>query len=173
MSTEFSIPSDIPQTRAAAQVLEDKLANANPTNLADSQAVSTALEVVGAVLTHLNQEDMLWRDGAMQAAAAEVKGPLQTLSGLKDQLTEISTRLATLAGIANDVDQFVNGCRRSLGCDRGSCGGGSDLFVFTGWPFPIEHWNLRSTYLLVRHAQAVNGCSGGPRLGHVGRLTGI
>jgi hypothetical protein len=115
MSTEFSIPTDIPQTRAAAQALEDKLANANPTNLADSQAVSTALEVVGAVLTQLNQEDMLSRDGAMQAAAAEVKGPLQTLSGLKGQLTEISTRLATLAGIANDVDQLVNGCTTIFG----------------------------------------------------------
>ena len=48
----------------------------------------------------------------MQAAAVEVKGLLQTLNGLKDQLTGISTRLATLAGIANDVDQVVNGCAK-------------------------------------------------------------
>ena len=115
MSTGFPIPSDIPQTRAAAQALEDKLANANPTNLADSQAVSTALEAVGAVLTQLNQEDMLSRDGAMQAAAAEVKVPLQTLSGLKDQLIEISTRLATLSSIANKIDRVVNGCSKIFG----------------------------------------------------------
>jgi hypothetical protein len=44
-----------------------------------------------------------------------VKGPLQTLSGLKDQLSEISVRLATLAGIANDVDQLVNGCTTIFG----------------------------------------------------------
>jgi hypothetical protein len=110
MSTGFSIPTDIPQARAAAQALEDKLANANPTNLADSQAVSSALQAVQAVLTQLNQEDMLSRDGAMQAAAADVKAPLQTLSGLKDQLSQISTRIATFAGIVNDVDQVVNGC---------------------------------------------------------------
>ena len=115
MSTESSIPIDIPQTRAAAQALEDKLANANPTNLADSQAVSTALEAVGAVLTQLNQEDMLSRDGAMQAAAADVKVPLQTLSGLKGQLTEISTRLATLSSSANKIDQVVNGCSKIFG----------------------------------------------------------
>ena len=115
MSTEFSIPTDIPHTRAAAEALEDKLANANPTNLADSQAVSTALEAVTAVLTQLNQEDMLSRDGALRATAAEVKVPLQTLSGLKDQLTEISARLATLDSIANDVDQLVNGCATIFG----------------------------------------------------------
>jgi hypothetical protein len=115
MSTGFSIPTNIPQTRAAAQALEDKLAKANPTNLGDSQAVSTALEVVRAILTQLNQEDMLSRDGAIHAVAAEVKGPLQTLSGLKDQLSEISVRLATLAGIANDVDQLVNGCTTIFG----------------------------------------------------------
>jgi|GEM_PF-6664681 hypothetical protein len=107
--------TDIPQTRAAAQALEDKLANASPTNLADSQAVSTALEAVRAVLTELNQEDMLSRDGAIQAAAAEVKGPLQTLSGLKDQLTEISLRLATLTGIVNDLDQLATGCMKLFG----------------------------------------------------------
>jgi hypothetical protein len=111
LSTASSIPADIPQNRAAAQALEDKLANANPTNLADSQAVSSALEAVGAVLTQLNQEDMLSRDGAIQAAAAEVKAPLQALSGLKDQLDGISSRIATLAGIANDIDQLVNGCK--------------------------------------------------------------
>lgn len=115
MSTEFSIPADIPRTRAAAQALEDRLARANPTNLADSRTVSTALELVGAVLTQLNQEDMLSRDGSMQAAAAEVKGPLQALCGLKDQLTEISTRLETLAGIANDVNQLVSGCTTIFG----------------------------------------------------------
>jgi hypothetical protein len=115
MATGSSMPTDIPTTRAAAQALEDKLANANPTKLVDSQAVLTALEAVGAVLTELNQEDMLSRDGAMQAAAAEVKGPLQTLSKLKDQLTEISTRVAALAGIGKDIDQLVNGCTTILG----------------------------------------------------------
>jgi hypothetical protein len=110
MSTGSSIPTGIPETRAAAQALEDKLANANPTNLADSQAVSAALDAVGAVLTQLNQEDLLSRDGAIQAAAAEVKGPLQSLTGLKDQLSEIATRIAALDGIANDLDQVVNGC---------------------------------------------------------------
>ena len=110
MSTGFSIPTNIPQTRAAAQALEDKLANASPTNLADSQAVSTALEAVRAVLTQLNQEDMLSRDGAIQAAAADVKVPLQALSGLKEQLSEISTRIASLVGVAKDMDQVVNGC---------------------------------------------------------------
>ena len=115
MPTEFSTPSDFPQIRAAAQALENKLANANPTNLADSQAAAAALEAVRAVLTQLNQEDLLSRDGAMQAATAEMKGPLRTLSGLKDQLAEISTRLATLAGIANDVNRVVNGCTMIFG----------------------------------------------------------
>lgn len=115
MSTGSPIPTDIPQTRVAAQALEDKLANASPTNLADSQAVSTALEAVRTVLTQLNQEDILSRDGAMQAAATDVKVPLQTLNGLKDQLNEISARLATLAGIANDMDQVVKGCAKIFG----------------------------------------------------------
>lgn len=115
MPTEFPTPPGFPQVRAAAQALEDKLANATPTNPADSLAVSTALEAVGAVLTQLNQEDLLSRDGAMQAAAAEMKVPLQKLSGLKDQLAEISTRLATLAGIANDVNRVVNGCTTIFG----------------------------------------------------------
>lgn len=112
MSTESSIPSDIPQTRAAAQELEDRLATANPTNLADSEAVSAALEAVGAVLTQLNQDDLLSRDGAIQAAAAAMKSPLKALRGLKNQLTEISTRVATLINIANDVDKLVNGCAK-------------------------------------------------------------
>lgn len=110
MPTGPSTTGDLPQTRAAAQALEDKLANANPTNLADSQAVSNALEVVRTILTQLNQEDMLSRDAAMQAAATDIKSPLERLSNLKDQLTETSTRIATLAGIAGEVDQLVNGC---------------------------------------------------------------
>jgi len=105
----------ISHTLDTAQELENKLASANPTNLADSEAVSTALEAVGAVLTQLNREDLMSRDGAMDVAAANVRGPLVTLSGLKDQLTEISTRLATLADIANDVDQVVNGCQTIFG----------------------------------------------------------
>jgi len=112
MSTDSSIPTDIPQTRAAAQALEDKLAQANPTNLADSQAVCTALEAVGALLTQLNRQDLLSRDGAMQEAAAAMKDPLQTLSDLKDQLTGISARVAALVNIANDVDKVVNGCAK-------------------------------------------------------------
>jgi hypothetical protein len=112
MSTESSIASDIPQTRAAAQALEDQLANACPTNLADSQAVSAALEAVGAVLTQLNRDDLLSRDGAMREAAAAMKTPLKTLSGLKSQLNEISTRMATLVNITNDVDKVVNGCAK-------------------------------------------------------------
>ena len=110
MSTDALIPIDIPQTRAAAQALEDKLASANPTNLADSEAVSTALEAVGAVLTQLNRDDLLSRDGAMQEAATALKEPLQTLSGLKEQFTGVSTRVATLVNITNDVDKVVNGC---------------------------------------------------------------
>ena len=112
MSTASSIPADVPQNRAAAQALEDRLANANPTNLADSQTVSTALQAVRDVLTQLNQDDLLSRDGAMQAAAAKLKDPLQTLSGLKDELTGISSRLATFVGIANDVDKVLSGCSK-------------------------------------------------------------
>jgi hypothetical protein len=115
MSTGFSIPDDIPQTRAAAQALEDALAKAIPTNLADSKAVSTALEAVGVVLTELNREDLLSGDGAMQAAAADLKGPLQTLNGLKDQLTDISARESALAGIANHLDQVLTGCTKIFG----------------------------------------------------------
>lgn len=112
MSTEPSIPADIPQTRAAAQSLEDKLANACPTNLADSQAVSTALEAVTAILTQLNRGDLLSRDGAIQEAAAKMKAPLKSLSSLKNQLADISTRVATLVNITNDVDKVVNGCAK-------------------------------------------------------------
>jgi hypothetical protein len=115
VATDFSIPSVIPQTRAAAQAFEDKLQNANPITGADCQAVGDALNAVGAVLTKLNQEDMLSRDGAMQAAAADLKAPLQTLSSLKNQLNEMSTRLATLAGIGNDVDQVITGCTQIFG----------------------------------------------------------
>ncbi len=115
MSTGFSIPADISQTRAAAQALEDKLAHANPIGAAESEAVSGALEAVSAVLTQLNREDMLSRDSAMQAAAAELKVPLQTLIGLKDQLSGISARIAALAGVVNDVDQVVNGCKTIFG----------------------------------------------------------
>ncbi len=115
MSMGSLIPAEIPQTRAAAQALEDKLNAANPIGAADSRAVSDALEAVSAVLTQLNQEDMLSRDGAMQAAAAEVKGPLQTLSGLKAQLADIATRIGSIAGIANDIDQVVNGCKTIFG----------------------------------------------------------
>lgn len=115
MSTGSTIPTIIPQTRAAAQTLEDALANANPTNAADSQAISTALEAVQAVLTQLNQEDMLSQDGTMQAVAADVKAPLQTLSELKDQLAGVSTRLAALAGIADHLDQVVAGCTKIFG----------------------------------------------------------
>ena len=112
MSTESLIPADIPQTRAAAQALEDRLANANPTNLADSRAVSAALEAVGAVLTQLNQDDLLSRDGAIQAAAVAMKSPLQALRGLQNQLTQISTRVATLVNIANELDKVLNGCAK-------------------------------------------------------------
>lgn len=115
MSTGFSIPTDIPQTRIAAQALEDKLANANPTGQADCEAVSAALEAVGAVLTLLNQEDLLSRDGAMQAADANMKAPLQMLGELKNQLTEISARLETLAGIGNHIDQLMTGCTKIFG----------------------------------------------------------
>jgi len=115
MATGSLIPSDIPHTRTAAQALMDKLANANPISAADMQAVADATEALNGVLTQLNQEDMLSRVGAMQAAAAEVKGPLQTLSTLKDQLTDISTRIGALAGIANDVDQVVSGCTTIFG----------------------------------------------------------
>jgi hypothetical protein len=102
-------------TRAAGQAVEDKLASANPIGEADSRAVSQALDAVGAVLTQFNRDDLLSRDGAMQAAAAEVKAPLQTLSGLKNQLTEISTRIGTLVNIANDIDQVVKGCTAIFG----------------------------------------------------------
>src|SRR6185312_2339020 len=115
MSTGFPIPTTIPQTRAAAQAVEDILANANPTNYADSEAVSRALQAVRAVLTQLNQEDMLSRDGAMHAVTADLNAPLQTLSGLKDQLTEISARVSMLAGIANHLDQVMTGCTKIFG----------------------------------------------------------
>lgn len=63
--------------RAAAQALEERLANDSPANLADSQAVSTALQAVRDVLTELNREDLLSRDGAMQGAAAAMKTHLE------------------------------------------------------------------------------------------------
>lgn len=58
----------------------------------------------------LQHRRSLSRDTAMQAAAGEVKGPLQILSGPKDQLAGISTHLTTLRGIANDIEQVPAGC---------------------------------------------------------------
>jgi hypothetical protein len=105
------IPQDLPQTRAAAQSLLDKLSNANPTNAADSQTISDAIDAVNAILTQLNQEDMLSRDGAMQAAAAEIKAPLKKLTDLKSQLADIATRIETLGTVAQDVDSVLGWCK--------------------------------------------------------------
>ena len=105
------IPQNLPQTRDAAQSLLDKLTNANPTNAADSQTVSDAIDALNAILTQLNREDMLSRDGAMQAAAAEIKDPLKKLGDLKSQLADIASRIQTLGTIAGDVDSVLGGCK--------------------------------------------------------------
>lgn len=117
MSTgaESWIPTVIPQTMAAAQALQAKLNNANPISDADCQAVSAALDAVGAVITRLNQEDMLSRDSAMLAAASEMQAPLKTLTQFQTQLNDLSTRLAALAGAVNDISQVISGCRMIFG----------------------------------------------------------
>lgn len=117
MSTgaESWIPSVIPQTMAAAQALQDKLDNACATTAADADAVSAALDAVGAVIDRLNQEDMLSRDSAMQAAAGEMQAPLKTLTQFQAQLGDLSKRLASLAGAVTDVTQVLNGCRTIFG----------------------------------------------------------
>lgn len=117
MSTgsESWIPTVIPQTMAAAQALQDKLNDANPVSLDDCQAVADALNAVGAVITRLNQEDMLSRDSAMQASAGEMQAPLKTLTQFQTQLGDLSKRLAGLTAAANDLSQVINGCRTIFG----------------------------------------------------------
>lgn len=117
MSTgaEPVIPAVLPQTRSDAQALMDKLSNANPISQSDTDTIDDAIDSLNVILTQLNQEEMLSKDGAMQAAAAQVKDPLKKLSDLKNQLNEIASRVKTLAGIADDVNKVVGGCTTVFG----------------------------------------------------------
>lgn len=110
-----SIPTTIPTTKAAAQALLDKLYAANPITLGDSEAVSDAVVEVNAILTQLNQEDIASRTGAMQAVAADLKGPVKKLGDLKDQLAEVASRVKTLGDIAKDIDSVIGGCKSVFG----------------------------------------------------------
>jgi hypothetical protein len=105
----------IPQTKAAAQALLDKLYDANPTTLADSETVSDTIVAVNAVLTQLNQEDWSSRTASMQAAAADLKGPLEDLSKLKDALAGVAKRVETLSDVVKEVESVVGGCRSIFG----------------------------------------------------------
>jgi hypothetical protein len=115
MATDPAIPTTIPTTKAAAQALLDKLYVANPITLGDSEAVSDAIVEVNAILTQLNQEDIASRTGAMQAVAADLKGPVKNLGNLKDQLVQVASRVKTLGDIATDIDSVIGGCKSVFG----------------------------------------------------------
>jgi hypothetical protein len=115
MATDPSIPTTIPTTKAAAQALLKKLSAANPITLADSQAISDAVVAVNAILTQLNQEDLMSRTGAMQAAAADLKGPVKNLGDLETQLKQVASRVKTLGDIAKDIDSVIGGCKSVFG----------------------------------------------------------
>jgi protein-arginine kinase len=115
MATDPAIPTTIPTTKAAAQALLDKLYAANPITLGDSEAISDAVAEVNVILTQLNQEDLASRTGAMQAVAADLKDPVKKLGELKDQLTQVASRVKTLGDIAKDIDSVIGGCKSVFG----------------------------------------------------------
>jgi archaellum component FlaC len=111
MSNNSPIPNQTIQSiRDALQSLEDNLDGLTPTNEAQSQAISCALDAVTNLLTLFNQEDMLSRDGAINEVVNEMRGPLEALTELKNQLNQISGTIANVTILVNAVDQVVNGC---------------------------------------------------------------
>jgi predicted component of type VI protein secretion system len=100
----------IPQTRAAAQTLENQLANANPIGADASATVADALEAVGVVLTALNQEEAAQRSGQMQAVGQDVTDAVKQLTALKKQLAQIGSDIGIVGDVAGGLDALLTGC---------------------------------------------------------------
>lgn len=100
----------IPQTRTAAQALENLLANANPVGDTASQAVADSLEAVGKVLTALNQEEAAQLSGQMQAVTPDVTDAVKKLTALKKQLAQIGSDIGIVGDVAGALDTVLTGC---------------------------------------------------------------
>lgn len=100
----------IPETRDAAQALDNQLAAANPIGAEASQAVADSLTAVGKVLTALNQEDAAQRSGQMLAVGQDVTDAVKQLKALQAQLTRIGTDLGVVGDVAGALDTVLTGC---------------------------------------------------------------
>jgi hypothetical protein len=105
----------IPQTRAAAQALENQLANANPIGTDASEAVADSLAAVRAVLTALNQEEAAQISGQMLAVTPDVTDAVKKLTTLKKQLAEIGTDIGIVGDVAGYLDTVLTGCSGVFG----------------------------------------------------------
>lgn len=100
----------IPQTRAAAQALENQLAAANPIGADASAAVSDSLEAVGKVITALNQEEAAQLSGQMLAVTPDVTDAVKKLTALKKQLAQIGSNIGIVGDVAGALDTVLSGC---------------------------------------------------------------
>jgi hypothetical protein len=100
----------IPQTRTAAQTLENQLAGANPIGADASAAVSDSLEAVGKVITALNQEEAAQLSGQMLAVTPDVTDAVKKLTALKKQLAQIGSNIGIVGDVAGALDTVLSGC---------------------------------------------------------------
>ena len=100
----------IPQTREAAQALENQLANANPIGAEASATVADSLEAVGKVITALNQEEALQLTGQMLAVTPDLTDAVKKLTTLKGQLAQIGTDIGVVGDVAGALDTVLSGC---------------------------------------------------------------
>jgi DNA repair exonuclease SbcCD ATPase subunit len=91
------------------QALDNELNQAydEATTQAQRDILDDLSNQVEDALTTLNREDMESRTLALSAAAADMKGPLDQLSTLRDQLNAVSAGFAKAASVISAIDTAV------------------------------------------------------------------